>query len=573
MKIVGSLRPGATAQGAQAEFTLLGKQLSSQHPERNPVAPRLTPLAQYVSAAVRPALFVLTCAVGVVMLIVCANLSNLQLARLGARQKEMAMRAALGADRSRLLRQVFTENVALSCCGAVLGLVLAMAGTHELARLHAFNLPLLESVRIDGSALLFALLAAVASGVLFGILPALRVTAFSLREGMQDGSRGTIGGKRHAWVREGLVVSELAFACILLVGAGLLMRSFLRVLDVNLGFQPERAAALRIDPSFRISSSAQQNSFIDDALNRARAVPGIVAAGITDVLPLRDDRSWSVSCVGEVYEKGRQPEPFIRVVSDGYFEAAGIPLRLGREFTPREIARRASVSMVINETLGADALSGPEPARADDHGKSWTDGPRRSRGRSRRRPSRSSGKGWWAGNLPTDAANRGLRRHATGCANRASTGQSGGRNSNCSAADRPQSPSPRVCDVSGSSRQSDFAAAVSGALASRIRGFRLDTRLARDLCRDFLFGKSAGPRNWNSNGAGSIRDWPAGPHSSPYAWIVCPGAGAGDGSVASPDERAGKPAVWRYSGRSGHICWDGNAVDCGGCPRRIFSSS
>src|SRR5204863_3540714 len=130
--------------------------------------------------------------------------------------------------------------------------------------------------------------------VLFGLLPALRVSALSLREGMQDGGRGSTG-KRHAWIRDGLVVSELAFACILLVGAGLLTRSFLRVLDVNLGFQPERAAALRIDPSFRISSFAQQNSFIDEVLNRARSVPGIVSAGITDVLPLRDDRSWAVS--------------------------------------------------------------------------------------------------------------------------------------------------------------------------------------------------------------------------------------------------------------------------------------
>jgi hypothetical protein len=126
--------------------------------------------------------------------------------------------------------------------------------------------------------------------------------------GRTPGGRGSSGGKRHAWVRNGLVVSELAFACILLVGAGLLIRSFLRVLDVNLGFQPERAATLRIDPSFRISSSAQQNSFIDDVLNRARSVPGIVAAGITDVLPLRDDRSWAVSVRGQIYEKGHQQE-------------------------------------------------------------------------------------------------------------------------------------------------------------------------------------------------------------------------------------------------------------------------
>jgi predicted permease len=361
MKIVGRLKPGASVRSAQAELAVLGKQLVSQHPERNPVAPWIVPLAQRVSGGVRPALFVLACAVGVVMLIVCANLSNLQLARSVARHKEMAMRTALGAGRSRLLRQMLTESVALSCCGAVFGLVLAVAGTREVAHLQAFNLPLLESVRIDGSAFLFTLLAAVASGVLFGLLPALRITALSLRESLQDGGRGSSGGKRHAWVRDGLVVSEIAFACILLVGAGLLIRSFLRVLDVHLGFQPERAAALRIDPSFRISSFARQNSFIDDALNRARSVPGIVAAGITDVLPLRDDRGWAVSGIGQVYGKGHPPpEAFIRVVSDGYFEAAGIPLLLGREFTERDRASSERV-VVVNETLARTLWPGQNP--------------------------------------------------------------------------------------------------------------------------------------------------------------------------------------------------------------------
>ncbi|HXB68509.1 MAG TPA: ABC transporter permease, partial [Candidatus Acidoferrales bacterium] len=364
MAVIGRLKPGATLQGAQAEFTTLAKQLESQHPERNGIDPRLVPLAQRVSGGVRPALFVLACAVGVVMLIVCANLSNLQLARLGARQKEMALRAALGAGRSRLLRQMLTESVALSCCGAVLGLALAVAGTRELAHLQAFNLPLLESVRIDGSALLFTLLAAVACGVLFGLLPALRVTAVSFREGMQDGSRGSSGDKRLAGfphvLRDGLVVSEIAFACILLVGAGLLIRSFLRVLDVNPGFRPERAAALRIDPSFRLPTLAQQNSFIDDVLRRARSVPGIVAAGTTDVLPLREDRSWGVAAMGQVYEKGHQPEAFIRVVTDGYFEAAGIPLRLGREFTERDRASGERV-VVVNETLARTLWPGQNP--------------------------------------------------------------------------------------------------------------------------------------------------------------------------------------------------------------------
>jgi predicted permease len=357
MRIIGRLKPGVTVQGAQAEFTALGRQLDKQHPERNGIIPRLIPLAQHVSGRVRPALFVLACAVGVVMLIVCANLSNLELARLSARQKEMAMRRALGAGRFRLVRQMMTESVALSCCGAALGLVLAVAGTRELAHLHAFELPLLSTVQIDGSTLVFILLAAVGTGGLFGLLPALQISELSLRAGLQDAGRGSTGGKRHAWIRDALVVSEIAFACTLLVGAGLLMRSFLRVLDVKLGFQPERAAALRIDPSFRISSVERQNSFIDDVLHRARSVPGITAAGITDVLPLRDDRSWSVSVKGHVYDKDRHPEPFIRVVTDGYFAAAGIPLRAGRLFTERDRAA-SEPAVIVNETMAGTAWPG-----------------------------------------------------------------------------------------------------------------------------------------------------------------------------------------------------------------------
>jgi predicted permease len=350
MAIVGRLKPGATVDGAQAEFTVLAKQLESQHPERNPMHPRLVPLEQHVSGQVRPALVVLMWAVGVVMLIVCANLSHLQMARMGTRQKEMAIRAALGAGRFRLLRQVLTESVTLSCCGAALGLLLAVAGTRGLAHLNAFNLPLLESVRVDGSTLAFTLLAAVASGVLFGLAPALQVPAYKLREGLQDAGRESSGSSRHGWFRDGLVISEFALACVLLVGAALLIQSFLRVLDVNLGFQPERAAALRIDPSFPISIPALQNLFIDDVLHRTRSVPGIAAAGISDVLPLDGDRSWQVSGKGQVYEKSHHPEAFIRVVSDGYFEALGIPLKLGREFTESDRASSEPVVMV-NETL------------------------------------------------------------------------------------------------------------------------------------------------------------------------------------------------------------------------------
>ncbi len=359
MKVVGRLKPGATVEGAQAEFTIMAKQLESQHPERNPFRPTMMPLERHVSGQVRPALVVLMCAVGLVMLIVCANLSHLQMARMGTRQKEMALRAALGAGRFRLLRQVLTESVTLSCCGAALGLIFAVVGTRALAHLNAFNLPLLESVRLDGSTLAFTLLAAVATGVLFGVVPALQVPAYQLREGLQDGGRETSGSRRQSWFRDGLVVSEFALAFMLLVGAALLIQSFLHVLDVNLGFQPERAATLRIDPSFRIPGLAQQNIFIDDVLHRTRAIPGVAAAGIADVLPLDGDRGWQVGAQGQVYDKDHHPESFIRVVSDGYFAALGIQLKAGREFTESDRSLSAPVAMV-NQTLARTLWPGQD---------------------------------------------------------------------------------------------------------------------------------------------------------------------------------------------------------------------
>jgi predicted permease len=360
MTIIGRLKPGASVENARPEFTLLTKQMEIQHPERNPVVPRLTPLDQRINGRVRPALLVLACAVGVVMLIVCANLSNLQLARLGVRQKELAMRAALGAGRLRLLRQMLTESVALSCCGAVLGLALALAGARAVAHLSAFNLPLLNSVRIDGNVLAFTLLAAIFTGVLFGVLPALQAPALAVQDTLKEGGRGLSAGKSRAWLRNGLVVSEIAFASILLVGAGLLVRSFVRVLDINLGFEPEHTAVLRVD-STRISNLAQQNAFLDDMLQRARSIPGVRSAGVSDVLPFAGDRAWQVSAKGHVCPKGQYPpEPYIRMISDGYFEAAGIRLEAGRGFTEQDRASSEKV-VIVNQTLARTLWPGQDP--------------------------------------------------------------------------------------------------------------------------------------------------------------------------------------------------------------------
>jgi len=175
---------------------------------------------------------------------------------------------------------------------AILGVVLASAGTHILAHLDAIGIPLLAHVRIDVPVLAFCLLAALLTGVVFGLAPALQVPANTLHDALKDSTRGSTAGTGRNWIRSALVVSEIAFACVLLVGAGLLVRSFLRVLDVNLGFRPEHAAALRVDPDASYSNQAQQNTYFDEVLRRVRAIPGIAAAGLTDAL------RWGVTAVG-----------------------------------------------------------------------------------------------------------------------------------------------------------------------------------------------------------------------------------------------------------------------------------
>jgi predicted permease len=336
---------------------ILAGQITKAHPERNNLEGHVTLLSDHVSGRLRLALVVLAGAVGVVMLIVCANLSNLLLARTAARQKEIAIRTALGAGRGRLVRQMLTESVVLAGCGAVLGLVLAAAGTRALAQLDAISIPLLQSVRTDATALGFTLAMAVLTGLIFGVAPALHVPSTGLHDALKDTGRGTTEGKRRSWIRSVLVVSEIAFACVLLVGAGLLIRSFVRVLDVDLGFHPESAAAMRVDPDRRYSTQSQQNSYFDEVLRRVRDVPGVQGAGLTDALPLGRNRTWGAAAKGQVYPPGQFPSAFVRMASDGYVRAMGIPLREGRDFTERDTAGTDPV-IVINETMARRLFPG-----------------------------------------------------------------------------------------------------------------------------------------------------------------------------------------------------------------------
>jgi predicted permease len=358
-----------SVQSAAAETAVLGKLLQQEHKERNDFEPKVSGLAEHVSGRLRPTLVVLACAVGVVMLIVCANLSNLLLARGAGRQKEIAIRAALGAGRGRLIGQMLTESLVLSCCGAALGLLLAFIGTRALAHLTSVSIPLLSDVRIDARVLGFTLVAALLTGLLFGLVPALQVQDLKLHDTLKDSNRGSSHGRGHAWTRGALVVSEIGLACVLLVGAGLLIRSFLRVLDVNMGFRPERAAALRIDPNSSYKGQEAQNAYYTEALHRVMDVPGIEGAGLSDSLPLGHNRSWGVAAKGVQYTPENYPNGFPRIISDGYFHAMGIPLKAGRDFTERD-TKGALPVIILNETLAKNLWPGENPigkiVRADN---------------------------------------------------------------------------------------------------------------------------------------------------------------------------------------------------------------
>ena len=359
MAMIGRLKPGVSVGSAQAEVRILADRITKAHPERNGFEGRVSPLADHVSGRMRLALWVLAAAVGAVMLIVCANLSNLLLARTAARQKEIAIRTALGAGQWRLVRQMLTEGVVLSCSGAALGALLAVAGTTALAHLQALDIPLLRSVHTDPAALGFTLLMAVGTGILFGLAPALQIPANTLHGVLKDSNRGSTEGARRGWVRGALVVSEIAFACVLLVGAGLLIRSFLKVLEVDLGFRPERLASMRVDPARDFKSQEEANAYFDEVLRRTKETPGVLGAGLTDALPLGRNRSWGMRVKDRTFAKGQGPVAFVRVVSDGYVTAMGIPIRSGRDLTARDNASSEPV-MMINETMARTLFPGED---------------------------------------------------------------------------------------------------------------------------------------------------------------------------------------------------------------------
>jgi putative ABC transport system permease protein len=359
LAVLGRLKPGITVQQAQAEFDVLNDRIRAAHPDRWTFGAKLTPLQQYLTGRFRRGLFVLLCAVAAVLLVACANLSNLMLARAAARRKEMAIRSALGASRARLVRQMLTESVILSFGGALVGLAIAWLGIRSLSAIHGVSIPLLGTVQLDSTALLFTLAATLLTGFLFGLVPALQTSSSHEAEALKDGGRGLSESRHSAWTRNTLVISEVAFACILLVGAGLLIRSFLHVLDVDLGFRPERTAVWRIDAGAKYPDKMRA-LYYDHLVRAVEKVPGVDSAGITDALPLSRDRSWGAGVKGVTYPKNQYPLAHPRLVDWRYIRTMRIPLLAGRDFNEHDTSEGEKV-VIINEKMARTLWPGRNP--------------------------------------------------------------------------------------------------------------------------------------------------------------------------------------------------------------------
>ena len=360
--LVGRLNPGVSVGQAQAEATVLMPQLqrAGNYPSwLTDMQTSITGLKDEISGKLRRSLIVLWCAVGMILLIVCVNLSNLLLARAATRSKEFALRVALGAGRGRLIRQLLTESLVLSGAGALLGLGFAYAATFYLAHQGSVALPLMSSVRVDGTALVWTVVLALAVGLLFGLAPGLKMSAGNLQESLKDSGPGTSDGKKHERMRSVLVISEVALACVLIVGAVLLLRSFLQVMNADLGFQPAHKFTNKMDYSDG-SSAGKRSAIFQEAIRRVGALPGVESVAITDDLPLEHSRSWGLHAKGRPTKPGENTDAFVYVVSPGYLQTMGMHLRAGRDLSWSDKSTDQQV-VVINEVAARREWPGQDP--------------------------------------------------------------------------------------------------------------------------------------------------------------------------------------------------------------------
>jgi putative ABC transport system permease protein len=353
MKVIARLKPGVTLAQAQEDMSAIAARLSQEYPQTNgEVGASVVPLPEQLTGHIRPTLIVLLAAVGFVLLIACANVANLLLVRGAERQREFAVRAALGAGRARLVRQLFTESIVLAALGGLCGLLLAYWGSDLILAFSPDHLLRGNRIGVDARVLGFALGVSALTALVSGLIPALQFSKPDLNEALKESGRTTSGSFARLRLRNFLVISEIALALMLLIGAGLLVKSFVRLLQVDPGFATERAVALEVHVWGRYRTPEQRRNFFNESLGRISTLPGVEAAGAVSSLPFIEmDSSSAFTIDGKPAPlPGHEPSAARMTAAGDYFRAMNIPLRQGRLFNSFDQADATSV-ILINETM------------------------------------------------------------------------------------------------------------------------------------------------------------------------------------------------------------------------------
>ncbi|HMF55793.1 MAG TPA: ABC transporter permease, partial [Pyrinomonadaceae bacterium] len=364
LKVVGRLKPNVSYAQATTEMRAIGERLEQEHPDEGfTLGTSIVPLHEDVVGNLRHSLLVLLAAVGFVLLIACANVANLLLARATARQKEIAIRTALGASRKRILRQLLTESLLLSLTGGILGLLVAMWGVDLLVAASPLDIPRLNEVGLDGRVLLFTAAVSLVTGIFFGLVPALQASKVDFNESLKEGGRGSTEGGSRSRVRALLVVAEMALSLVLLIGAGLMIKSFVLLRSVNPGFDARNVLTTSLSVTrVKYPQPAEQKLYFHEVLNRVAALPGVESVGFVNPLPLSGNSSSVTFTIAGAppIQPGHEPESNYRRVTPDYFRVMRIPVSRGRAFTEHDTEDAPKV-VIINESFARQFFPNEEP--------------------------------------------------------------------------------------------------------------------------------------------------------------------------------------------------------------------
>ena len=354
LQVLARLKPGTSLEQAQTEMHTIAARLSQQYPNSNTdLGAAVTSLHEHLVGDIRPALLILLGAVGLVLLIACANVANLLLARAAVRQKEIAVRIALGARRWRLIRQFLTESVLLSAIGGVVGLAIAYGGLFLLRAFIPENISQAKQISIDLKVLGFTFMVAMITGLVFGLAPALQAARFNQTETLKEGGRDSATGSGGKRIRSVLVMAEVAVSLVLLIGAGLLINSFLRLRNVDPGFRSDNLLTMKfVLPEPKYAEFEKRTAFYNDLIQRVQSLAGVKSAAVTTNLPLyRQGNSIGISIEGQPPPPpGKENIAVTRIVSPGYFDTMGIPLLSGRQLSDQDTETTPNV-VVISEAM------------------------------------------------------------------------------------------------------------------------------------------------------------------------------------------------------------------------------